>query len=73
MDSREMSGAKLALASGLSQNYLAKRLRDELAFTLNDVERIAGALGVDCSVLAAETAIAYERAKSREQHAVQHQ
>lgn len=70
MRQKWMSGARLALAANMSQNYLAKRLRDELAFTLNDVERIAGALDVDCSVLVAESLSAYEREK---QHAVQHQ
>lgn len=70
MRQKWMSGARLALAANMSQNYLAKRLRDELAFTLNDVERIAGALDLDCSVLVAEVAIAYEREKQR---AVQHQ
>lgn len=34
----------LAEASGLSRNYLGKRLRDEMPFTLNDVEVISKAL-----------------------------
>lgn len=47
-----MSGAKLAAKTGLSQNYLSKRLRNELPFTLNDIDRIAKALEIDATVLA---------------------
>jgi transcriptional regulator with XRE-family HTH domain len=52
MGKRWLSGAKLAQATGLSQNYLSKRLRDELPFTLNDLDRIGRALGIDPSILA---------------------
>lgn len=41
-----LSGAAVARQSGLSQNYVAKRLRDELPFSLNDLEAISAALGV---------------------------
>jgi transcriptional regulator with XRE-family HTH domain len=51
MGKKWVSGAKLAAATGLSQNYLSKRLRDELPFTLNDVERIAKALDIDATIL----------------------
>lgn len=37
----------LADATGLSRSYLGKRLRDEVPFTLNDVEAISKALGLD--------------------------
>lgn len=36
----------LARACGVSRNYLAKRLRDEAPFTLNDVEAICKVLGM---------------------------
>jgi transcriptional regulator with XRE-family HTH domain len=52
MGARWMSNAGLAKATSLSQNYLGKRLRDELPFTLNDIDRIAKALGVDPTILA---------------------
>lgn len=39
-----MSGATLAKLTGKSQNYIAKRLRDEAPFTLDDVEDIVEAL-----------------------------
>ena len=37
----------LAKAIGMSRTYLGKRLRDEMQFTLNDVEAISLALGLD--------------------------
>jgi transcriptional regulator with XRE-family HTH domain len=37
----------LAEAAGLSRTYLGKRLRDEVPLTLNDVEAISIALGVE--------------------------
>lgn len=37
----------LADAAGLSRSYLGKRLRDEVPFTLNDVEAISVALGLN--------------------------
>ncbi len=39
-----MSGLKLAGLIGMSQNYIAKRLRDEYPFTLDDVAAICTAL-----------------------------
>lgn len=52
MGKKRWSGARVAAATGLSQNYLSKRLRDELPFTLNDLDRIARVLGVDATSLA---------------------
>lgn len=43
----KMSGNQLAQAVGLSQNYVAIRLRDAKPFNLNDVHEIAHALGID--------------------------
>jgi DNA-binding phage protein len=37
----------LADAAGISRTYLGKRLRDEVPFTLNDVEAISKALRID--------------------------
>lgn len=34
-------------ATGLSRSYLGKRLRDEVPFSLNDVEAICKALGME--------------------------
>jgi DNA-binding phage protein len=36
----------LAEACGLSRSYLGKRLRDEVPFSLNDVQAISEALGL---------------------------
>lgn len=45
MGRHRFSGNALAAATGMSQNYVAKRLRDEAPFTLNDIEKICDALG----------------------------
>jgi DNA-binding phage protein len=37
----------LAEAAGISRSYLGKRLRDEAPFSLNDVESISKALGIE--------------------------
>jgi transcriptional regulator with XRE-family HTH domain len=37
----------LAKAMGVSRTYLSKRLRDDMQFTLNDVEAISLAFGLD--------------------------
>lgn len=47
MESEGVTTAALAVAAGLSRNYLGKRLRDEVPFTLNDVEALSEALGID--------------------------
>jgi len=39
--------AALAEATGISRTYLGKRLRDEVPLTLNDVEAISKALGIE--------------------------
>lgn len=41
-----ISHEALAKATGVSRNYVGKRLRDELSFTLTDVEEISKALGL---------------------------
>lgn len=40
MAARRISGKQLAALAGMSQNYLATRLRDEKPFTLDDVEML---------------------------------
>lgn len=37
----------LADKAGISRTYLGKRLRDDMPFTLNDVEAISKALGME--------------------------
>jgi len=47
MGRHRVSGMQLAGLTGMSQNYIAKRLRDEAPFTVNDIENICNALGED--------------------------
>lgn len=42
-----MSGAELARTLGVSQAYVWRRMSGDLPFSLDDVERIAAALGVE--------------------------
>ena len=44
---RSLTGQKLARAIGLSQNYVAKRLRDEAPFTADDIERLSDHWEID--------------------------
>ena len=50
---QRISGMKLAEMMGRSQNYLAKRLRDEIPLSLNDVEDIGSALHLPAGSLVA--------------------
>lgn len=45
MGAMRLSGRAVATKAGMSHNYLAKRLRDEAPFTLDDIQSIEGALG----------------------------
>jgi DNA-binding phage protein len=47
MEREGITKAALARATGLSRTYLSKRLRDEVSCTLNDVEAISKALGLE--------------------------
>lgn len=47
MQREGITKAAMAKATGLSRTYLSKRLRDEVPFTLNDVEAISTVLGLD--------------------------
>lgn len=51
MGRRNISGAELARLSARSQSYLSKRLRDEVAFTANDVEDLCRVLDQDLLAL----------------------
>jgi transcriptional regulator with XRE-family HTH domain len=42
-----VTAKELAAKAGISRSYLGKRLRDEVPFSLNDVEAISLALGLD--------------------------
>lgn len=44
MAALRVSGKTLALKAGMSQNYFAKRLRDEAPFTLDDIESLVSVL-----------------------------
>lgn len=47
MEREGVTKTALAKASGLSRNYLSKRLLDEVPLTLNDVEAVCAALGIE--------------------------
>lgn len=51
MTRHRVSGAELARKTERSQSYMSKRLRDESAFTANDVADICDALGEDLEAL----------------------
>ena len=51
----------LAGKVGVSQNYLAMRLRDEVPFTVNDIENVAAALRLPLPQLMAEVAATAKR------------
>jgi excisionase family DNA binding protein len=51
MSRRGVSGLELAKRIGISQNYIAKRLRHEAPFTFNDIENIATALQIPVGLL----------------------
>lgn len=71
MGRARMSGNQLAThtrrdgATGLSQNYISKRLRDEADFTLNDVEMICDILGEDFTAIMTSAAEAVLLAKKK--------
>lgn len=52
--------SQLSAAMGVSPSYISNRLRDKMSFTLNDVEAISQALGmnlVDLVTAAAQQAV----------------
>lgn len=48
---RMMTGADLATAIGRSPMYVSRRIRGEVAFDLDDMERLAGVFGIDVADL----------------------
>jgi transcriptional regulator with XRE-family HTH domain len=52
---RMMTGADLAAAIGKSPMYVSRRVRGEVAFDLDDMERLAGVFGVDVNDLLPRT------------------
>lgn len=62
MARRRVSARQLAERSGLSANYLGKRLRDESPFNSNDIEAICEALGEDLFTFVRAAIDAAERA-----------
>lgn len=47
MAEHRITAQDLAKKAGLSRSYLGKRLRDEASLTVNDIEALCAALGVD--------------------------
>lgn len=47
MTRHRISGAQLAILTDRSQTYISKRLRNDAAFTANDIEDICRVLGED--------------------------
>lgn len=69
MGKKRISQVKLAKQAKLSQNYLSKRLRDEFPFTLDDIEHIAAALGLEFQELAVPPAdMSENHATKRTEH-----
>lgn len=60
---QRLSGKVLAANAGVSQNYLAKRLRDEVPFNFNDIESIAKALKLPLRQLLDEVEATIARTK----------
>lgn len=65
MGRRRVSGNQLAELTGISKNYIAKRLRDEASFTLNDVERICEALNESFTQLIAQAAAQVDKGNNQ--------
>ena len=51
MTRHRVSGSQLAQMAGRSQSYISKRLRNEAAFSSDDIEAICLALGEDLLAL----------------------
>jgi transcriptional regulator with XRE-family HTH domain len=64
MAEHRITAQALAEKAGLSRSYLGKRLRDESSLTVNDIENICAALGVDLEVFSAEVVRRRKRDKA---------
>ena len=54
MAEHRITAQDLAKKAGLSRSYLGKRIRDESSLTVNDIDAICEALGVDLEVFSAD-------------------
>lgn len=70
MSRQGVSGLELAKRIGISQNYIAKRLRHEASFTFNDVENIATALQIPIADLVQGRGTAEAKPRDRDPAAV---
>ena len=66
MAEHRITAQALAERAGLSRSYLGKRLRDESSMTINDIEAICIALGVELEVFAADVVRRRKREKAKE-------
>lgn len=64
MARQRISGSALAKKAELSQSYISKRLRDEVSFTANDVEKICEVLGEDLFELLRAAVLASRRPRT---------
>lgn len=58
MARRRMTQRKLADATGLSQSYIGRRMTGEMPFTTDDLDKVAGVLGMQVSALIPQGATA---------------
>lgn len=65
MGRRRISGAEMARRLGVSQMWVSDRLRATTAFTVTDLERIAGLLGVAVTELLPRRAFEVQSAAAR--------
>ena len=64
MAEHRVTAQDLAKEAKLSRSYLGKRLRDESSFTVNDIDAICEALGVELEVFAMEVIRRRKREKA---------
>jgi transcriptional regulator with XRE-family HTH domain len=63
MARKRVNGSQLARAMSVSPSYVSTRLRDTLPFTLNDVEAVCQALGLNLEETVAAAARTAAQAK----------
>ena len=64
MAEHRVTAQDLAKKAKLSRSYLGKRLRDESSFTVNDIDAICEALGIELEVFAMEVIRRRKREKA---------
>lgn len=65
MAEHRITAQDLAKKAGLSRSYLGKRLRDESSLTVNDIDAICDALGVELEDFAMEVIRRRKRYKAQ--------